>query len=133
MNNSNILHSVYTYFMNVDITNFNIRKYPITKKMKIMQEHSTNPLYYYLHDTYENETLQNVFITGKEIFMDILNYLENEGHSTTKISARNIKSFLTNIKNNPIEYKVKCIAGKTNRGYCINVKLLLETIKTNIQ
>ena len=129
INDNNILHSIYSYFMNIDLNEYNIRKYPITKKMKIMQEHNINPLYYYLNDTYENITQDKLFINGKDMFMNIINYYENEGHSTSKLNARSVKSFLTNINNNPIEYKVKYITGKSHRGYEINIKQLLETIQ----
>lgn len=132
-NNSNILHSIYTYFLKRDLTNFNIRKFPITKKMNIMQQHNTNPLYYYLHDTYEDETLPSVFVSGKDLFYSVLNYYEEEGYSTTNISARSVKSFLCNINKNPIEYKVKKIDKKTTRGYNINIKQLLEVIKPIIE
>ena len=120
--------------MNLDLTDFNIREYPITKKMKIMTEHNTNPLYYFLYDTFHAkcETQQNIYISGKNIFSDILYYFENEGYNNSKLNARNIKSFLLNIQNNPITYKVKRVKSVTNkisRGYEINIKKLLDTIK----
>ncbi len=123
IDNSNILHSIYTYFMKVDLTNFNIRKFPITKKMKIMQEFNTNPLYYYLHDTYENETLPSVFVNCKDMFYSILSYFEDEGHSTTHITRKSIRTFMLNINKNPIDAKSKTIDKKTHRGFVINIPL----------
>jgi len=129
MINSKVLHSIYSYFMNLDISKFNIRKFPVTKKMKIMEEHNINPIYYYLHDTFENSKEENIFISSKKIFGDILYYFENEGYPTTNITARSIKTFLCNIKKNPIECKPKTINKKTHRGFNINTKKLLEIIK----
>ena len=128
-NNSNILHSIYTYFLKRDLTNFNIRKFPITKKMNIMQQHNTNPLYYYLHDTYEDETLPSVFVNCKDMFYSILSYFEDEGHSTTHITRKSIRTFMLNINKNPIDAKSKTIDKKTHRGFVINIPLLLEVTK----
>jgi len=129
INNSTILHSIYTYFLKRDLTEFNIRNFPITMKMERMRQYNTNPLYYYLFDTYVNETLENVFITGRELFYNILTYMEGEGYPTTHITRKTVKTFMLNINNNPINDKSKTIDTKTYRGYTINIKLLIENIK----
>ena len=115
LGNEEAMNTIFNYLYKYDITEFTIKKFPITHKMKKMQEHNVNPIYYFLKDT----ITESEFINGKTMFYMYTNYLENEGYSTSNCNPRSMKSILVNIPNNAITYIIKKVNGKTERGYDI--------------
>ena len=126
LGNEEAMNTIFNYLYKYDLTEFTIKKFPITHKMKKMQEHNVNPIYYFLKDT----ITESEFINGKTMFYMYTNYLENEGYSTSNSNPRSMKSILVNIPNNAITYIIKKVNGKTERGYNVNHNnLAVELLK----
>ena len=120
LNNNDAMSAIFNYLYKYDLTDFKIKQFPITNKMKRMMEHNINPIYYFLKDTIN----ESVFLDNKSIFNLYINYLETEGYSTSSCNLKSMKSVLVNIPNNAITYKQKHINYKTVRGYDINIDTL---------
>ena len=116
LGNDEAMNTIFNYLYKYDLTEFTIKKFPITHKMKKMQEHNVNPIYYFLKD----KITESGFINSKTMFYMYTNYLESEGYSTNNCNPRSMKSILVNIPNNAIISLSKKVNGKTERGYNVN-------------
>ena len=113
MKDKTILHSIYSYYKTRDISKVDLRKFPVTEKMKNMAEHITLPIYQYLYDTFINitestlayEILDNEIVVYPLAFLeDYKNYLEENALSHSHLKPREFKRLILNIQTKPIDF-----------------------------
>jgi len=119
------LESVFSYLMSRDIEDFEPRDFPETKKMKIMKEHSVNPLYLFLED---NFTTQDHTIPCKTFVIDYREFCNTEGYKSEFINAKSVKSLLLNMGNDCVKYTVKRMNGSNTRVYEIDYKKMKQEL-----
>ena len=135
-NDKEALDSIYTYFMNYDISNFepsDPKDRVITKAYTDSQKHNTNPFYEFLHEMINDPEKHKIINKGDNNYI-MTKYTE---HFYSKFLDRNNFSHITsNQKNNKAvlldlgaEDKKFYINKKQVRGYQINITELKENIK----
>jgi len=140
--NKKVLTYIYYKLMNIDLTEFDIKKRVITKAYKDMQNNNRNPIYDYLYEMINDNTIKenldglihkttkNILFRPKQFYSQYKKYLENNNHTSIlkNFNIRNIKSTLLNMEMTFKKYKID---NKTTDYYSFNQENLLKYMTDN--
>ncbi len=127
------LNSIYTYFMNYDITNFTPHIDRVeTQAYKNIQKHNTNPFYEFLIEVVNDPGTFKIFHKGDKSYM-ITKFIE---HFYSKFLIENYPHINSNSKRNKAVLldlgafdKKFYVNKKQVRGFEINIPELKETLE----
>lgn len=111
LGNKKALDSIYSFFMNYDISNFDIKKRYISPEYKTLQQHNSNPFYEYLYEFTEDQSCirtkgDKSYVTVKELDFGYKNWLE----------ANNMNHIIVNSKTNKLAF-LDCYSVKDKKFY----------------
>ena len=100
--NQKSLNSIYTYFMNYDISKFNIRDRYISQEYLNLQQQTTNPFHEFLHEfclDHSEYIIRNNndfnYVSKNEIYEGYVRYLKDEKLSDSiQTNKRDMKSLI---------------------------------------
>ena len=134
------LKSIWHYFKNVDITNFNLRtNRPKTSAYDDMKQNSINPIYQFMYNTFIDITYTELFATkyffkgdlilikSKDLYFEYKDYLLEEGLDHIKIDFKKMKNLFNDIG---IKKKSSKVDNKVNDYYFIDKDKLINELKT---
>lgn len=123
--NDDFLENIYSYLSTKDITDFDPRQIPETKRMRIMKEHSVNPIYFFLCDNFTTENTT----TPTKLFLSRFNeFCLTERYNVKCVNARTCKSLLMNL-GGAVTYTNRMIEGRSTRAFVINAEMLRAQLK----
>tara|TARA_R110002153_G_C13309900_1_gene496320 strand:+ start:89 stop:2440 length:2352 start_codon:yes stop_codon:yes gene_type:complete len=117
LNDINWLKSLYNKLMNINLSDFNVKKSPVGEEKKIMREKNISPIYKYVKDIIDNENYEGFliktikkeklhFIKFKEFTANFREWLEYKNYkSDFKIKDTSIKQKLVNCDNSFLDSK----------------------------
>ena len=139
LKNENTMNEVFHYFNEMDLTEFNPRKMPMTRAKKDLEEDNIKPVYRYLYDVLRKEELNYIFTENKKdenlIYVDkkelrnsINDYLDNMGitYTLTEDGLRKQLAGLGTCVNTSKSIKIK---GKVLRKVFINKLDMIAVLK----
>jgi len=132
------LNSIYSYFMNKDISKFNIRDRYISQEYLNLQEQNQNPFYDFIYSLVLNDTsnvikgitckgIKKSFISGTDIKVSYEEYLKEFGYN--HLLPLNNKSIKPLMLERCSQLK-KRINNKEIRGYQFDKEEFLNYLKT---
>lgn len=134
------LKSIWHYFKNVDITNFNLRtNRPKTSAYDDMKQNSINPIYQFLYNTFIDEEYTELFATkyffkgdfilikSKDLYFEYKDYLLEEGLDHIKIDFKKMKNLFNDVG---IKKKSSKVDNKVNDYYFIDKDKLINELET---
>ncbi len=131
LNDKNWLKSLYEKLINIDLSDFDPKKPPVSEEKKIMRDKNISPIYKYMKEIIENESYEGFYYKeskGEKLhftkfrdFMDSYRaWIEIKGYKTDfKIKDTAIKQKLMNCDNSFIDSKqiIHEIDGKKVKQY----------------
>ena len=147
LKDQSFLNSVYSQFMDMDISKFNIRTFPTTEAETMAKENNTNPIYKYLHHLIIEEGIKDILNVENNIFKDkkkdiyyfstksfikkFKKYLVNEGiYGEDYINKFNFKSIVMLLNDIKISKKKKKVKGTVINVYVIDKEECEENLLT---
>jgi len=147
LKDQSFLNSLYSNFMDMDISTFNIRKYPTTEAETMAKENNTNPIYKYLHHLIIQDGIKDILNIERKIVKDkkkdiyyfsttsfiimFKKYLVNQGiYGEDYINKFNFKNIVLHLNDIMIAKKQKNIKGQVVQVYIIDKEQCKDNLLT---
>lgn len=128
------LYTLYKFFNEIDISDFEISDRPLTKAYENMKNRNVNPFYDFMHtiivdgdmekylkssDYHEHRVTKNIMITTTNLINGYNKFCDTEGIKNENLHSKRIKSLLSEIGVEQLKRKIK---GENIRVYEFNLK-----------
>lgn len=146
LKDKDFINTLYSQYMDMDLSNFNIREFPETEALSMAKENNVNAIYKYLHHIIIKDEIKNILNFDNKIFKDkskdiyyfsttafifkFKKYLNNTGeYGDDYINKYNYKSLVMILADIGIKKKQKKIMGSVFQAYVIDKEACREKIK----
>ena len=143
---NDFINTIYSQYLDMDISNFDIRNIPQTEASKMAKENNVHPIYKYVHHLLIQEGIKNILSYDNKIFKDkkkdiyyfstssfifmFKKFLFDSGeYGEDYINKCNFKSVIMRLRDLGIEKKKKKVKGSVINVYIFDKEICHENLR----